>query len=388
MDSSENRSAVLAAILAGPTTPARLSEDTGLPAETVAAVTGDLLRDGLIIESPAAPSPSSVLDVRDDLGVVCGIDLGATNCRFVLADLRGQLVNTSHELTPASIGPAALADWIASRLRALSVTAAGPLRGAAVGLPGSVTLDGTAVSAAPNLRQIEGEMFARRLTRAIPAPVQLGNDADLAMWGELRFGAGRGLRTAVTFTIGTGLGAGVIVAGELLRGRRGQAGEFGYLPTGPSGETVEDLLSGTGLLRNARALRAPVRDVPDVFGSLAEELLDPVRERFDRALLLILTAATVAYDPEAIILGGGLTPVVAERLHDVRERLAAMVPVAPELRLASLGDLSGALGALAMASQLAYRALGVSERDAASLPPVESFGALSAAGPVIRRASV
>jgi predicted NBD/HSP70 family sugar kinase len=312
------------------------------------------------------------------LGLVCGIDLGASNCRFLVADLLGNPVKVSHDQTPISIGAEALADWLAGRVAGLTAPSAGvPLRAVVVGLPGMVTADGVTISGAPNAPQIQAEGFARRLTLAIPAPVHLYNDSDLALLGELRFGAGRGLANAVMFTIGAGVGSGVVLDGVLLRGRRGLTGEFGYLPIGPSGETVEDLLSGNGLLRQARALRVPVRDAADLFAADAPDLLEPVLERFDRALMLALTAATVAYEPAAIILGGGLSPAVAKRLDMIRGRLAELLPdPPPDLRLASLGDLSGTLGALAVSYRTAYLALGIAESDASRLPPTAALSRL------------
>jgi predicted NBD/HSP70 family sugar kinase len=373
-----SRSSVLAAIAtAGQATRAQLAGATGLSASTVSRVTDSLLADGLIAEGAPVESGQRgrnavSLTVRTDLGLVCGIDLGATNCRFLLANMLGAPVALSHEPTPAGIGAAALAEWLGSRVGRLVAdagTAAGEARAVVVGLPGMVTPDGSTITAAPNVPQIEGQMFARKLTRAMPAPVTLYNDADLALLGEMRFGAGRGLPRAVMFTIGTGLGAGVYLDGALLRGRCGMVGEFGYLQTGPSGERAEELLSGTGLLRQATALRAPVTDAAQVFAPELEGLLGPVLERFDRALVLTLVAAIVAYDPSVIILGGGLSPAISRRLTVTRSRLTATLPAVPELRLAELGDLSGALGALVVACQQAFAALGVSPADAAALPP-------------------
>jgi predicted NBD/HSP70 family sugar kinase len=375
-----HRSAALAAIVAaGHLTRAGLGDATGLSPVAVSEVTRSLIADRLITES------ADLFTFGPELGVVCGIDLGASNCRFLIADMLGNPVMISHDQTPVSIGAAALADWVAGRVAALITSASGvsgptgpaPLRAVVVGLPGMVTPDGTAIGAAPNVPQIEGKVFAQRLTSAIPAPVHLYNDADLALLGELRFGAGRGLTDVVMFTIGAGLGAGVLLDGALLRGRRGLTGEFGYLPIGPSGETIHDLLSGNGLLRQARALRTPVRDAAELFSADAHllpagaaDLLDPVLERFDRALVLALTAATVAYEPSAIIVGGGLSPAIARRLDMARQRLAELLPDAPpDLLLASLGDLSGTLGALTVAYRTAYHELGVSESDAAELPP-------------------
>jgi predicted NBD/HSP70 family sugar kinase len=245
-----------------------------------------------------------------------------------------------------------------------------------VGLPGVVSPEGPVVSGAPNLSQIEGEVFARALTRRIPAPVTLDNDSNLALLGESRFGAGRGLATAVMLTIGTGLGSGVILDGRLLRGPGGLVGEFGYLPAGPSGELAEELLSGSGLVRRARCLGAPVAAAQDIFAAAAPALLGTLRDQFDRALLLTLAAATVAYEPQAVIIGGGLLPVIVPRLDSIGERLRGLLPAIPDLRLAELGDLSGALGALAAACHTAYLGLGISGADAASLPSPAALSGL------------
>jgi predicted NBD/HSP70 family sugar kinase len=376
MEATHSRSAILAAIVAaGQATRAGLAGSTGLGLEDVSDTTDALVTDGLITRS------GDLFTL--EAGLVCGIDLGGSNCRILVADLLGNPVQLSHDQTPVSIGAAALADWLAARITALTAPdqgeprAGGRLRAVVVGLPGMVAADGMRINGALNVPQIEGEEFARQLTLAIPAPVALYNDSDLALLGELRFGAGRGLTDAVMFTIGAGLGAGVVLDGVLLRGRHGLTGEFGFLPIGPSGETVEDLLSAVGLLRQARALRAPVLEAADLFAADAPDVLEPVLSRFDRALVLALTAATVAYDPAAIIVGGGLSPAVAKRLDLTRQRLAELLPdPPPELRLASLGDLSGTLGALTVAYQSAYRALGMTESDAAGLPPAAALSRL------------
>jgi predicted NBD/HSP70 family sugar kinase len=378
MELTEVRSAVLAAIIAaGQANHAQLAGSAGLSAQSVSEVIGPLLADGLITES------DGLFTAGDGLGLACGIDLGASNCRFLVADLLGNPVGSSHEQTPVSISAAALADWLVGQVTALAASAGATtaqVRAVVIGLPGMVAADGTTVSGAPNVPQIEGAVFARQLTLAIPVPVHLYNDSDLALLGELRFGAGRGLTQAVMFTIGAGLGSGAVLDGVLLRGRHGLTGEFGYLPAGPGGETVEDLLSGNGLLRQARALRVPVRDAAELFCTDAP-LLEPVLERFDRALVLALTAATVAYEPTAIILGGGLSPAIAKRLDMTRRRLAELLPDSPpDLRLAALGDLSGTLGALAVAYRIAYRALGISEYDADGLPSAAGLARLWQSG--------
>jgi predicted NBD/HSP70 family sugar kinase len=378
METSEarrvNRSAVLARVLAvGSCTRGELAIVTGLSPATVSRVVDALIAEGLIAEGPEVASGrrgrnAAAVQVNPELGVVCGVDLGGTNCRFLLADLLGNPAATRQELTPVSLPAAGIAGWVAARVTELAAGGTGPLRAVAVGLPGVVSPDESAVSGAPNLPQIEGDAFVRALAELIPAPVRLANDSNLALLGEFRFGAGRGLGTVVMFTVGTGLGSGVALDGQLLRGRTGLVGEFGYLPVGPAGATAEEVLSGAGLMRRARALAAPVSAPQQIFAPHAPVALGELREQFDRALLLIMTAATVAYEPDAIIIGGGLTPVISARLDGVRQRLGELVPALPDLRLAELGNLSGALGAVAAACGTAYLGLGITGRDAAMLP--------------------
>jgi tryptophan synthase beta subunit len=113
-----------------------------------------------------------------------------------------------------------------------------------------------------------------------------------------------------------------------------------------------------------------------VFAADAPALVAPLREQFDHALLLAVTAATVAYEPEAVIIGGRLSAVIAPRLRNAKRQLRELVPAAPELLIAELGDLSGALGALAAACQETYLALGVTEADATGLPGSAAVAAI------------
>ena len=154
-------------------------------------------------------------------------------------------------------------------------------------------------------------------------------------------------------------------------------GEFGYLPAGPSGELAEELLSGTGLLRRARALGVRLPEPSDIFAEDAPMLLAPLREQFYRALLLVLAAASTAYEPEAIVIGGGLLPVIAQRLPPIAARLRELLPAAPRLRLSLLGDRAGALGAVVAACQAGYAPLGISAEDAAGLPSIQEVPACS-----------
>jgi predicted NBD/HSP70 family sugar kinase len=375
-----NRSGILATILAesGTVTRTRLAAHTGLSQATVSRVVDALIRDGLVAEGDAVASGGTgrsavTLHAAADRGLTCGVDLGGTNCRLVVGDLLGRPLARSQEVIPDQ-SAAGLAAWLGRLVTELaaSVSSAG-LRAVAVGLPGVVSPDGVTVSGAPNLPQIEGDSFSRHLRRELGIPVSLHNDSNLALLGEMRFGAARGLGTVVMLTIGTGLGAGVAVNGQPLVGRGGLVGEFGYLPAGPRGESLESLVAGAGLVQHALSLGAEVTSAQDLFSVPPPAGTAPVRRRFRHALLLLLTTAVIAYDPEAIVIGGGIAAAIAPDLPGIQRQLGDLLPSAPDVVLSDLGGLSGAFGALAAACQAVYVDLGVDVTAATALPVVSAF---------------
>jgi predicted NBD/HSP70 family sugar kinase len=384
-----NRSVILATILAesGNVTRTRLAAHTGLSQATVSRVVDALMREGLVAEGDAVASGGTgrsavTLHAAADRGLTCGVDLGGTNCRLVVGDLLGRPLARAQEVIPADQSAAGLAAWLGRLVTALaaSCSSAG-LLAVAVGLPGVVSPQGATVSGAPNLPQIEGDGFATHLRRELGVPVSLHNDSNLALLGEMRFGAARGLGTVVMLTIGTGLGAGVAVNGQLLLGRGGLVGEFGYLPAGPKGESLESLVAGTGLVRQARALGAGITSAEELFRVPRPGRTARVRSRFRHALLLLLTTAVISYDPEAIVIGGGIAAAIAPDLDGIQRQLRDLLPSAPDVVLSDLGGLSGAFGALAAACQAVYVDLGVDAAAAAALPVINASAAMGDRAP-------
>jgi predicted NBD/HSP70 family sugar kinase len=376
-----NRSVILAAILAesGNVTRTRLAAHTGLSQATVSRVVDALIREGLVAEGDVVASGGTgrsavTLHAAADRGLTCGVDLGGTNCRLVVGDLLGRPLARSQEVIPADQSAAGLAGWLGRLVTELAAScSSAELRAVAVGLPGVVSPDGVTVSGAPNLPQIEGDGFSRHLRRELGMPVSLHNDSNLALLGEMRFGAARGLGTVVMLTIGTGLGAGVALNGQLLLGRGGLVGEFGYLPAGPKGESLESLVAGAGLVQQARSLGAGVASAQDLFTVPPPAKTARVRRRFRHALLLLLTTAVIAYDPEAIVIGGGIAAAIAPDLAGIQRQLREQLPSAPDVVLSDLGGLSGAFGALAAACQAVYVDLGVDVTAATALPVISTF---------------
>ncbi|GCD94643.1 ROK family transcriptional regulator [Embleya hyalina] len=358
-----NRSSLLAVLLAGGRhSRAGLTQQTGLSAATVSRVVEGLLDEGLVREGAVLQTgrrgrQGVVIEVAAERGVAVGVDLGGTTCRFLATDLLGRSPRYHEEPTPRHLAADHLADWLAERVRALYAAAgaaaarpdaAAPdvLRAGVIGLPGAVAADGLGVRGATNLPQIEGDLFTRRLRRALEGTVAFGNDADLALEGELRHGAARTAETAVMFTVGAGFGAGVAVDRHIRGGPTGLVGEFGFLPVDSDDHTVEELVGAEGLMRAAREAGLDVATAADVFTATAPAARAVV-ERFERALGIALTAVTIAYEPELVVLGGRVSASIDTAMTTrLRERVRRRLPACPELVHSELADLAGALGAV------------------------------------------
>lgn len=364
-----NRAAVLGALLdAGSTTRTAVARRTGLSTSTLSRTVDDLVAEHMVREigrtARSGRGRRAVeIEVAPEAGCVVGVDLGGSSCRVAVSDLAGRGREVRRRATPTSRSGTALASWLVAFVERVHTELAAdrPVRAVAVGVPGVVSPADGSVRGAVNLPQIDGDRFVGRLRAAFGHQVVFDNDANLAVLGETTTGAVKGRGDVVMFTVGTGLGCGVVVGGRLLRGRTGLAGEFGFFPV-TAGRSVERFTSGGGLLGEARERGLPAADATELFADGTSRAVRGLRDRFLSGLALVTTAATLAYDPEAVVFGGGMTPAVAPLLDRLRERVARSVPSVPELCLSALGDDAGLLGALRCATDHARDELGAAAR--------------------------
>jgi predicted NBD/HSP70 family sugar kinase len=368
-----NRSAILAHVLArGSVTRTVIGQETGLSPATVSRIVEQLLAEGVLSETNGAPTTgrgrrATPVRIEAERTVVCGLDLGGSNVRIVVTDLAAKPLATRTIPTPARHDAGGLAGWLAR----LVLDTVGELRplldSVALGLPGAVRREDRSVSNAPNLPQVQDPDFLRLLEERLGMSVEVDNDANYALLGELRFGAARDAQTAVMFTVGAGLGAGVALDRRLFHGRTGLVGEFGHLPAGPLGTSLEKLITGPGILNRALELGLRFDTPAEVFHS-SDPRLSPVKQHIEQALLIVLTAAVVAYEPDVIVLGGGISHALEPGLDRLNERLRQIVPNAAAVQSTELGDLSGALGAAVAALHTTYRKLGLDDRHLTHVP--------------------
>lgn len=369
-----NRAAVLAQLLRDrPTTRKEIAAATGISAPTLTRTVEQLIDQGVVLEVAEVVLNQRgrrpvLLDLNPERRIVAGVDLGASNTRLVLADLLGRPIRCQVTPTLQDATPEVLAAWLAETLRDMLGADLTRTHTVAVGLPGAVGNDGRTVSNAPNLPQVTDPAFLTRLQMAIPAAVTIDNDANMALLGERHFGAARSAPTSVMVTLGAGLGAAISIDGRILRGRTGVVGEFGQLPTATPGINLEHLVTGTGMVARAVKAGLALTSPGELFEPNLPTELTSLRADFDYGLLTVLTAATVACEPDIIVLGGRLATAIARDIPAYEDSLADRLGAAPRLLASELGEFAGAMGGVVAAAHAVYRDLGVLEEAFTDIP--------------------
>ncbi|SFN51272.1 ROK family transcriptional regulator [Mycetocola miduiensis] len=376
-----NRNAVLTELLnQRPATRKQIAEATGISAATVTRAVDQLILDGVVCEVSEVVVENRgrraiLLDLVADASLVLGIDLGASNTRMIVTDLLANPMTAIEIPTPTELGPTELALWVADTAKLAVGDHWDTVAAISLGLPGAVSQVDRTVSNAPNLRQVEDPTFLTVCELAIGLPLHVDNDANLALLGELRFGAARHTPYAAMLSLGAGLGVGIAIDGVVLRGRHGLVGEFGQIPIGPHGERLESFTTGPGLLRHAAAAGMELASPAELFAdggggsdSAPDQVRAKLRAEFDQALVAVLTAIAVSSEPETIVLGGGIAKSLTENLGSYQRLLEQNIRIAPTLTRVELGDFSGAAGAVVAALHAVYLDLGVQPSSLSALP--------------------
>jgi glucokinase len=307
-----------------------------------------------------------------------GIDLGGTKIQTAIVDHSGEVHGEARHPTPTSGGPADVAKAMADALRE-AATAAGvkpeALQGVGVGSPGDANGKTGIVSGARNLPGWEGSFpLGETLAKALGTEVRIGNDVQVATEAEFRLGTGREFQSLIGVFWGTGVGGGIILDGKPWLGR-GAAGEIGHMvvkrggakcPCGRKG--CMEAYAGRAAMETEARREHEDGTKTDLFKLMEkhgkDRLTSGIWERaiehgdhlanklIDRAIEALGTGVASAVnllDPEAVIIGGGLGVRFGERyMEPLTEEMAKHLFVderPPAVRVASLGDLGGAIGA-------------------------------------------
>jgi glucokinase len=311
--------------------------------------------------------------------IYAGVDLGGTNFTAALGGADGRILAEEKRPTKAHEGPASVLRRIGDTLEALVERAGGGPAAIGIGIPGLVDAGKGETRFLPNLpTQWRGVPVAAVLGGRFGCPVSLLNDARAAALGEARFGHGRQVRTMVLFTLGTGVGGGIVIDGVLRLGPLGAAGEIGHICVDPSGflcgcgarGCLETVASGPALtaegVRIALGGNAPhlyemcggdvSRISPQLLGEAAragDTGAQAVLERAGDLLGMAASAVVLALHPELIVLGGGVASLGDLLIEPMHRSLGARVRMFPvdgvRIERSQLGERAGVLGGLAAA---------------------------------------
>ena len=295
---------------------------------------------------------------------VCfGVDIGGTTIKLGLVSQEGELLEKREFPTQRDLDAAF--DDIASHVRQVmgNFPDAG-CTGVGVGVPGPV-LEQSWVHGCVNLGWGDIDV-ARELGRRVGFPVRVANDANLAALGEMWQGGGKGCRNLVLFTVGTGVGGGVICDGRIVAGAAGGGGEVGHLPMpfrpdwkcscGKTG-CLEVTASASGIIRAAREF-SPFKEMEtvtakDVYDAAAagDENAKRVTREAGSALGMAAAIVSCVVNPEVILLGGGVSAAGRALLDPVEAAFHKDVfPPCGGVRfaLAELGNNAGIFGGAAL----------------------------------------
>src|SRR4051812_33297086 len=165
-----------------------------------------------------------------------GVDLGGTNLRAAAVSREGKMLNKIAGSTPVGAGRHAVISDMVQAIETLQAGLPGrKLAGVGVGVPGFILMDKGIVVGAPNLPAFDNYPVRDEIEKRLRAKVILENDANAAALGEKWIGAGRDVNDLILLTLGTGIGSGIIINGDILRGYLGMAAEIGHTTYSPNG---------------------------------------------------------------------------------------------------------------------------------------------------------
>jgi predicted NBD/HSP70 family sugar kinase len=349
-----NERTVLEAIRAGaPISRAEISRLVGISKPTVSLALQSLLRARLVREAaPAGDGPSygaTFFEPVSEAAFVLGLDLGVHFVRGAVCDVRGE-IRARHDIElaePTAAHALEAIDALAALLRATADVPEEALDGVVLGVPGAVDGRTNRIYLATNIAGLEDGSFALSLSTRLGQAVRIENDINLAALGERWRGVGRGVDDFAFISIGTGLGAGIVLHGELHRGHHGSAGELDYARVGltedidPCAEALAGFARGIGAAEDTRTLFAQAR----AGDALALRVVD---EEARRIALHVAPLAAVT-DVGLVVLGGGIGTNGGDLLYDrIRARLADWLPSPPRVEGSSLGDAAVLTGAVAV----------------------------------------
>ena len=306
--------------------------------------------------------------------IYIGVDIGGTNIKVGICDEQGKLVKTFEGPTDAEQGPDVVLERIAEytkKIVDLSSYAWEQVEGIGIGIAGFMDIPEGFVKLSPNLPGFRNVPVKKTLEQKLGKSVKIDNDANVAALGEAWSGAGAGIANVVCYTLGTGVGGGIIINGKIHQGSNGMAGELGHISIVPDLEAIncgcgqigclETVSSATGIVRmaNDAVERGELTSLALLEKLEAKDVFDAAKSGDEVALRIVNRAAyylgrsmatvAVVVNPQRFILGGGVSKAGDILFEPIRETFRKYAPeVAQEgvdIVPAILGNDAGVVGA-------------------------------------------
>ncbi|CAM4523354.1 MAG: ROK family glucokinase [Paenibacillus macerans] len=305
--------------------------------------------------------------------IYIGVDLGGTAIKVGICNEEGQLLHTYEGPTETEKGADTIVNNIERYVRLVveqSPFSWDQVAGVGAGVAGFTNVREGIIILAPNvgLRDFHiREILEQRLGK----PIKIDNDANVAALGEAWGGAGKGVDNCVCYTLGTGVGGGIIIDGKIYQGFSGMAGELGHMSVVPDLEAIgcgcgqmgclETVSSATGIIRMAKdaVARGDRTSLAQVENIMAKDVFDAAKAGDEAAIRIVnraafylgksLAAVAVVLNPELFIIGGGVSKAGDILFNEIRSVFAKLTPepVQRGVRIvpATLGNDAGMVGA-------------------------------------------
>lgn len=303
-----------------------------------------------------------------------GVDIGGTTIKAGICNEEGKLLHTFEGPTGTESGPDVVLGNIASYARGIVKDNGfdwSDVVGVGIGIPGFMDFSAGVILKSANFPGWKNVAVKAPLEQTLGKPVKINNDANVAALGEVWGGAGKGLQNVVVYTLGTGVGGGIIIRGQVYEGFSGMGGELGHVQVVPDMEAiqcgcgqygcVETVSSATGVIRMAKdavergdqtSLAAlPTIMAKDVFDAAkaGDEVAQRIVKRAAFYLGKAIAATAVIVNPQRFILGGGVAKAGDILFDAVREVFAKYTPEQArndvDIVPAMLGNDAGVVGA-------------------------------------------
>jgi len=248
------------------------------------------------------------------IGVAIALDLGGTNLRGAIVDQTGKVSGHLEKKTAIDRGTKDVMDQLIEMIHQLTskkITRNAHLLGIGIGIPGFIDSENKSIVASPNFPTWRHFPVVRYLQDDISYPIVVENDANCFVLGESWKGAAQGCQNVLGLTLGTGVGGGGVVAGRMLQGSHGGAGEFGHINVEPNGRPcgcggrgcLEQYASGDALQKYT------ARSAEDWYEKAKEGRKDALElySQIGKVLGLALSSLCFLFDPEIVVIGGRLS---------------------------------------------------------------------------------